>query len=138
MRTDGTLLKKVTKLGTIFLVNVVVLGFLALGFGREYLRNLEIERNIRMLEEQNAGLEQEQLQALAVIESLSSEYYLESEARKKHGMAKPGEELIIVDEDALTAQAAADAHAAAEEVGNVTRWFYYFFDHQQFEDLRSL
>ena len=130
-------LKKITKFGTIFLVNIVVLGFLALGFGREYLRNLEIERNIRMLEEQNDELAHEQLQALAVIESLSSEYYLEGEARKKHGMAKPGEELIIVDEAALQADRET-AVAAAAQVGNATRWFYYFFDPEQFQELQSL
>lgn len=130
-------LKKLTKLGTIFLVNVVVLGFLALGFGREYLRNLEIERSIRMLEEQNDDLAHEQLQALAVIESLSSEYYLEGEARKKHGMARTGEELIIVNEAVLQEDRTA-AVAAAAEVGNATRWFYYFFDHTRFQELQSL
>lgn len=134
---QAVVLKKLTKLGTIFVVNIVLLGFLALGFGREYLRNLEIERNIRMLEEQNAELAHEQLQALAVIETLSSEYYLEGEARKKHGMAKAGEELIIVSDTALQAEHET-AVAAAAEVSNPTRWFYYFFDHAQFQKLQSL
>lgn len=125
-------------LGTIFLVNIVVLCFLTLGFGREYLRNLEIERNIRQLEEEHATLEGEQLAALSVISSLSSEYYLEGEARKKRGLAKPGEQLVLVDDTAAAASAADDASAAAAAVGNPARWFYYFFDHKRFEELRAL
>lgn len=125
------------KFGTIFLVNVVVLAFLILGFGREYLRNMEIERSIADLNAQNAELEGKKLESLSVIEQLSSEYYLEGEARKKHGLAKPGEELSIVDGGATT-------DAVREETDDVTvasnmlRWWKYFFDPAAFQELPPL
>lgn len=136
MTTERHTLRNIRKLGTIFIVNLAVLAFLVLGFGREYLRNLEIERNIEYLEAQNAALEGEKLESLSVIESLSSEYYLEGEARRKHGLAKAGEQLVIVDD--------ADAGTVSIDVGddamtsNAARWWEYFFDHGSFEERRTL
>lgn len=128
----------VRKFGTIFIVNLAVLAFLVLGFGREYLRNLEIERSIADLEAQNAALEGRRLESLSVIESLSSEYYLEGEARRKHGLAKPGESLSIVESGA----AATDAYETIDDdvatAHNAVRWWEYFFDHTTFEGLRTL
>ncbi len=127
------------RFGTLFVVNVVIVFFLVLGFGREYLRNLEIERNIRQLEEENTALEGQKLESLSVIASLSSEYYLEGEARKKHGLAKPGEQLVIVEDGGGATDQ--DGGATTEDGGggsNVAHWFSYFFDHSRFEDLRSL
>lgn len=125
------------KLGTLFVVNVVVLTFLVLGFGREYLRNLEIERNIAFLEQENAHLEGEKLESLSVIESLSSEYYLEQEGRLKHGLAKPGEQLVIV-YDAQAASVSGEDEDTASHISNPVRWYYYFFDHARYEQLQQL
>lgn len=128
----------VRKFGTIFLVNLAVLAFLVLGFGREYLRNLEIERSIADLEAQNEALEGKKLESLSVIESLSSEYYLEGEARRKHGLAKPGESLSIVDSGGAAANTYDMTDDDVAAAGNAVRWWEYFFDHAAFEDLRTL
>lgn len=128
----------VRKFGTIFIVNLAVLAFLVLGFGREYLRNLEIERSIADLEAQNAALEGRRLESLSVIESLSSEYYLEGEARRKHGLAKPGETLAIVENSGAVAAAYEEAADATTTTNNAVRWWEYFFDHTTFEGLRTL
>lgn len=134
---ERSFFRTLAKLGTVFVVNVVVLGFLILGFGREYLRNLEIERNISMMEKDQAALEGKKLEALSVIESLSSEYYLEQEGRMKHGLAKPGEELVIVHTaNAQDLGAAGEGEEVAAQ-SNVWRWYLYFFDHRAFETLRN-
>lgn len=126
------------KLGTIFLVNAVVLAFLVLGFGREYLRNLEIERSIADLAAQNETLEGKKLESLSVIASLSSEYYLEGEARRKHGLARPGEQLAIIEDGVVTDSAATTSDASTTTASNALHWWEYFFDHATFEDLRAL
>src|SRR5690242_9704862 len=116
------------KLSVIVVVNLVILGFLFVGFGREYWRNIEIERDIAALKDENAQLAGQKLQSLALINDLSSEYYLESEARTKRGMGEPGEEMIIVD---LPEDQAPDGQvlgiATDESISNPTRWWYYFF-----------
>lgn len=128
----------VRKFGTIFLVNLAVLAFLVLGFGREYLRNLEIERSIADLEAQNAALEGKKLESLSVIESLSSEYYLEGEARRKHGLAKPGESLSIIEDGGMTEGTYNVNDDEVATASNAVRWWEYFFDHATFEGLRTL
>lgn len=138
MRTERTLLRSLTRYGTIFVVGVAALLFLTLGFGREYLRNREIERNIANLEAQNSELEQQKLEALSVIDSLSSEYYLESEARQKRGLAKPGEEMIVINTAMMGGAATDNDDVAARQVANVVRWYYYFFDKNAFEALSVL
>lgn len=138
MRSERSLLRTVARFGTLFVVGVVVLAFLALGFGREYLRNLEIERSIAALEAENADLEGEQLAALSVIEALSSEYYLEGEARQKRGLARPGEELIVIEEAYAAGIEGASATEGDDGISNPVRWFYYFFDREKFDAFRSL
>lgn len=125
------------KFGTIFLVNVAVLAFLVLGFGREYLRNVEIERSIAELNAQNDALQGKQLESLSVIEQLSSEYYLEGEARRKHGLAKEGEELAIIDDDGTTNDELRNTTETTSS-SNVMRWWQYFFDRDAFDDVAAL
>ncbi len=128
----------IRKFGTIFFVNLAILAFLVLGFGREYLRNRAIERSIAEMEVENAELEGRKLASMSVIESLSSEYYLEGEARRKHDFAKPGEELVIIDDgvDASATISAQDDDTV--EASTLMRWWLYFFDHAAFEELRTL
>lgn len=138
MAAERGMLRTVRRLGTIFIVNLAVLAFLILGFGREYLRNLEIERNIADMEAQNEELEGQKLESLSVIESLSSEYYLEGEARRKHGLAKPGEELVIVEDADARATTVATSAEDATSASNAAHWWEYFFDYGTFEARRTL
>lgn len=138
MRSERSLWRTITRFGTLFVVGVVALGFLGLGFGREYLRNIEIERSIAELEEANADLEHDQLAALSVIEALSSEYYLEGEARQKRGLARPGEELIVIEEAYAADSYGDESDALDDDASNLVRWFYYFFDREKFDTLAEL
>lgn len=138
MRSERTVWRSLTRFGTLFVAGVVVLVFLGLGFGREYLRNREIERNIAELEAQNDELESEQLAALSVIESLSSEYYLEGEARRKRGLASPGEELVVIGGADAAGTDVLVANDATKEAANIVRWYYYFFNRRAFDALTTL
>src|SRR3989339_2042442 len=90
-------------------LNLVIFAILGFGFGREYLRNLEIEQEIARMEAENDRLESDRLEAMQLISDLSSTYYLESEARTKRGLGEPGETMIVVqgDDDDSGAQDAA-------------------------------
>jgi cell division protein FtsB len=127
------------KISLFMAVNVIVLGFLFVGFGREYWRNLEIERDIAALQAESERLEGEKLQSLALINDLSSEYYLESEARTKRGMGEPGEQLIIVDlpED-VGGEGEVLGASVDDGLSNPTRWWYYFFNRARFEAMREV
>ncbi len=127
------------KLSLIVVVNLVILGFLFVGFGREYWRNIEIERDIAALQAENERLAGQKLESLALINDLSSEYYLESEARTKRGMGEPGEELIIVElPEAEASMGEAQSLATDQSISNPTRWWYYFFNQSRFDAISDL
>lgn len=115
---------------------VIIFGLVAFGFAEEYVRNNDIEAQIARMQAENAVLEADRLASLQLIDTLSSTYYVESEARKS-GMGKEGEQLIIV----------SDAHQASEkipgeifhdDVPNPVRWYEYFFDHDAFLALKEV
>lgn len=126
------------KLRVFLWVNLALFLLLGLGFGREYLRNLEIEREIARMQEENARLEEQRLQSMQLIEELSSTYYLESEARKKRGMGEDGETLIVVQGADQVDDSIAKDVQIGDDVPNPLRWFYYFFDRPKFDALREV
>lgn len=130
--------KNRSRLKIAIIVNVVIFAILGFGFGREYLRNREIEQEIARMEAENARLESDRLAAVDLINNLSSAYYLESEARTKRGMGESGETMIVVKNDSASqTQDGVRTPEEADATPNPVHWFYYFFDHSRFEALRS-
>ncbi len=126
------------KLRIIILVNVVLLCVLALAFGREYIGNIQIQREIAALEQEKLDLESLHLETAALIGELSSEYYLEKQAREKHGLAKDGETLILVKDDLAQPRTVHEVNGDQDtNVSNPLRWFYYFFSREQFDVLNQ-
>jgi len=142
------LLKRLLRLRVLLLVNVLVLGFLAVSFGREFVRSMEIERDIRGLQERVASLQAKNLEITELSTAFQTESFIEREARLKLGLKRPGEEVVVV--HAPTSDASTPAAAAAtpeqiiaearelEPVANPVKWWYYFFDAPQFQALSTL
>ncbi|MDP2631441.1 MAG: septum formation initiator family protein [Candidatus Uhrbacteria bacterium] len=124
-------------------LNVVILFFLILAFGREYVGNMQVEWEIASLEAEQTSLENEQLDTMNLINQLSSEYYLENEARIKHGLGREGETLVLIEDLEYVDEVPAGQDdfldtLAPGGVGNPARWFYYFFNKSTFDELKSL
>ena len=115
---------------------VILLLLVGFGFGEEYLRNKEIEDQIAQMQAENAKLDADRLSSLKLIDTLSSSYYVESEARQS-GMGKEGEQLIIV-ENGSTNDGVLVPAVSHDDVPNPVRWFDYFFDHDAFTALQSV
>ncbi|MFA5946926.1 MAG: septum formation initiator family protein [Patescibacteria group bacterium] len=130
------------KKGIFLLATMIVAGIFVFGFGREYLREREIAAQIASLEAENYRLDGKKLEFLDLIDKLSSQYYLEGQARTKEGLAKPGETLLVVDAGQsaipVTSGKVLGATDSLAGVNNPTRWFYYFFDRTKFEDMSKL
>lgn len=119
----------------IVIINLVLFALIGFGFGEEYLRNREIEAEIARMNMENAALEAERLSSLSLIDTLSSAYYVEGEARQS-GMGKPGETLIIVQDDGTARETLPDI--SYDDIPNPLRWYYYFFNRAQFEALQDV
>lgn len=115
-------------------LNIVLFALIGFGFGEEYLRNHEIELEIARMQAENASLEAQKLSSLSLIDTLSSSYYVESEARQS-GLGESGEQLVIVQDD--TADATDGVTVSHDDIPNPLRWYYYFFDRSQFDALQD-
>lgn len=117
--------------------NLALLIFFIVAFGREYIGNMQVEREISRLEQQASALTDDRVKTLDLVKQLSSRYYLEQEARTKEGLVKPGETRIILTEPA----AGLSVESSSIDPGTVSnsmRWFYYFFDRVTYNELASL
>ncbi|MFA6017584.1 MAG: septum formation initiator family protein [Patescibacteria group bacterium] len=123
------------KMRWIVFLNVILFVLIGFGFGQEYLRNREVEAEIVRMESENATLEADRLSSLSLIDTLSSAYYVEGEARQS-GMGKEGEELIIIQDGMSETQI--EIPVSYDDVPNPLRWYYYFFDRVQFDVLGSV
>lgn len=133
--TGERLHRHASKARWIVLVNIVLFALIGFGFGEEYLRNKDIEVEIARMQSENAALEVERLSSLSLIDTLSSAYYVEGEARQS-GMGKEGETLIIVQDDVGNSEVSPTI--SYDDVPNPLRWYYYFFDRAQFEALQDV
>jgi len=124
------------KLRIAAIIHIVLFLLIGFGFGEEYLRNAEIENQISRMQAENAKLDADRLASLKLIDTLSSSYYVESEARQG-GMGKEGEQLIIIENGSESSLPIAPAVPHAD-VPNPLRWFQYFFDHSAFVELSNV
>lgn len=136
--TSSRTTKRAKKARLFVIVNVLILFFLLLAFGREYVGNIQIEHEIAQLQDEKEQLEQDQLDTLALIEQLSSEYYLESEARTKQGLGLSGETVYVIQEgDGQGGSDSGSQQSSEVALSNPARWFFYFFDPVTFDVLQK-
>jgi len=125
--------KQSTKYKWFIAILAILLVFFLMAFGREYVGNIQVQNYIDDLQVQQESQEQEQLETMALIQELSSEYFLESEGRIKQGLGQEGETVIVIqDNDKDNDQ---NSEEADDGLTNVSRWFYYFFAQDTFIDL---
>lgn len=142
-----SLIRRILELRIFLVVNLLVLAFLALSFGREFMRDWEINREIEALRTEAEELEAHNLEIANLNNELNSETFIEGEARLKLGLVKPGEQLVVVVDEKDSALTNPDLNQAPlqhldykqdnySEVANPIRWWYYFFDHNKYQTLK--
>jgi cell division protein FtsB len=126
-------------------VNLLLLVFLSVSFGRELWRNRQVQKSIAELERQSQALEARNVEIARINTELESETFLEREARLRLGLVRPGERVFILDGPAPQATAATigtvdDRDTEEEPIaeGNLKRWYWYFFHTESFDHLKRL
>ncbi len=132
----------------LFVVNVLIILFLGVTFGREYFRTREIQKEINNLESEAKALFARNITLTELQTSVQTESFIEREARLKLGMKKPGEQVIVIQE---TQKGDKEGQAERGEdpsdpldlvldttqdrppVANATKWWYYFFNKSAFQ-----
>jgi cell division protein FtsB len=133
MRQRQSKLRQILGLRALLFVNLVILFFVALSFGREYVRNYEIDKEIGELGARAQEIESKNQNIISLVERLKTNDFLEGEARLKLGLQKPGEEVAVISEPQIEDKPKSQAVTLAETgnpVSNQKLWWLYFFgDH---------
>ncbi len=118
----------------IFLVLTALIGVRLAG---EWRKRQEIQDEVGRLEEEAKRLENRNLEILELSKELTSEEFLEREARLKLGLQKPGETVAVVGVGSGTEEPVVKREVNASRKGNAKRWYYYFFDQDRLNALRE-
>lgn len=136
--------KRVIEFRLLFVINAVVLVALGFSFGREWVRNREIQSEIARLQGEAQSLQTRNLQIADLNTAFRTESFIEREARLKLGMKKPGENVVVIQGEGsagVSVSNAADGGAepsddprsllaaadGALELANPSKWWQYFF-----------
>lgn len=136
-----------------FVVNLLLIIFLGMTLGREFLRSREIQKEISALQEQADQLAVRNVTLSQLQTAVQTESFIEREARLKLGLKKPGEEMVVVKEEMENGGITGSDGNAKDEidplglvldkknesirVANATKWWYYFFNKSAYSALRS-
>ncbi|MCR4313666.1 MAG: septum formation initiator family protein [Candidatus Uhrbacteria bacterium] len=143
----GTFVERLIRWRLLLVVNFLVIGFLGVSLSREVVRTRTISAEIAQLQAQADELAAQNIDLSELSTAMQTESYIEREARLKLGMKKPGETVVVVQEEAesLTNEETANANdplglvlddaSATVAVANPSKWWYYFFDQNTFNAL---
>ena len=130
MKPRQSKIRRIFGLRLFLFINLIVLFFVILSFGREYIRNYEIDKEINELGKKAVALEAQNQNILNLVDKLKTSDFLEQEARLKLGLKKPGENVVVVPEHEPVREPEAGLEtlpSEESEPGNPELWWRYFF-----------
>lgn len=140
----GTFVERLIRWRLLLAVNLLIIGFLGLSLSREVVRTRAISAEIAHLQVQADALAAQNIDLSELRTAMQTESYIEREARLKLGMKKPGETVVVVQDDAqMMANGETvdpndplglvlDDASTPIAIANPTKWWYYFFDKNTF------
>lgn len=108
-------------IGLVFLVVIIF------PLAKTYTQRRLVEKEIDDVKKQISEYESQNEQLKELAAYLQSEQSLEEQARLNLNMKKPGEAVIMI-ENVENRAVAADTSPAAEEIGNLAKWWRYYFN----------
>lgn len=104
------------KLGGPGLIFVIIMGFIFYSFGGQVVEMYNVQDEMKNIKAQMQSLQEKNVELRKQVEQLSSEAYIEREAREKLGLVKPGEKIIL---EAKPGEAGSDVPVRTKNIGNI-------------------
>ena len=123
--------KKFFKSRLFFVVGIFVLAMLSYELTRAQLKDREIRAETRKLQEEADSLTKERTSYEQLIALLQTPDFLEKEARRSLGYTKPGEQVVVIEENKeckMKNEKCADGEIESGEISNLRKWWVYFFE----------
>ena len=112
-----------------FVVGIGVLLLLSINLTRAQLKDRAISAETEKLQAEVNALEAERQGYDSLLSLLNTSAFLEKEARKSLGYAKPGEQVVVIEKNAECRMQNAECEGigGVKEVSNPEKWWIYFF-----------
>ncbi len=111
----------------LFLIIALVLAVLvALGYARAYYQDYKIKQEISALQEEVKGLEHKKLESMELLKYVTSQAFVEEKARTELNMKKPGENVVVINNQAEVETVEKQEAVESGGLNNSIKWWYYF------------
>jgi len=140
MAEQGREIKKILSSKITLFLLLLCFIWLGLSVADVYYKKYKIAKEVNDLKDQIAKTEKSNQQISAMIDYLSSQSFLEKEAREKLNMKKPGEEVVIIEPSKEVSTSASSflgggnpenqtssPVSASISESNFVKWWKYFF-----------
>ncbi|MDO8505666.1 MAG: septum formation initiator family protein [bacterium] len=122
--------KRFFKSKLFFVVGIVVLAFLSLNLIRAQLKDRAIREEIAKSQDEVDMLEKERSGYEELRTMLNTNEFLEKEARRSLGYAKPGEQVVVIEENQtckMKNEKCTQGDEGEKQISNPRKWWIYFF-----------
>ncbi|MEK7644256.1 MAG: septum formation initiator family protein [Patescibacteria group bacterium] len=112
----------------VFLVIALIVAIAAaIGFGRAYFQNYQVNRVIEQLQNDVGKLENKKLESMRILKYVMSQNFVEQKARAELNMKKPGERVAIINRGEANKDRDLETAEPPDRVlNNPAKWWYYF------------
>jgi len=108
------------------ILGIVVLIFLVFALGKKFFESREIDNEINTAEADIAKLEARNSELGELLNFVSTDAFLEQEARLKFNLLKPGESVVVIQPNGQTPTGEAESREN-DNFSNPRKWWNYFF-----------
>ena len=119
--------QKTVAIGFVLLC-VALVGLIGYSFGQDFIRSRQLGSEVAGLEQQINTLETRKVELSKLMQYFDSAGYAESRARLELGLAKPGENVLVVPPRVQEPAAGGEpASTASPTLSSMRAWWAYFF-----------
>ena len=119
----------------LFFASLLILVFFSINLTKQIINRRDLQKDVDKLQNQIDSLQSKNQELAGLLDYFKSLDFVESEARTKLNLSKPGEKIIIVPEntgDQALGQPSfvsglAGVQTTSDSVSNVQKWRNYFF-----------
>ena len=115
--------------GAFIVSGLAIVIFLGIAAGKETYRKYQIQKEIDSLQQEAEKVNEKNQELERLIEYFQTDAYKELEARKRLGLQKEGEKVVIIKPTPENYFQEIENKNSAEdqEIGNLKKWWRYFF-----------
>lgn len=112
-----------------FVVIIVLLALVAIGYARAYYQNYGVQQEIAQLQEEVQLEKRKKIELLGILDYVQGDEYVEETARTELNLKKPGEKVIFVqgkNSSNLAVKESEIGNRGGHKFSNTIKWWYYF------------